>query len=246
MRYHSKQFLTCAALAAAVFAATPDAAGQAVFRPTLSPWEGFYLGIHGGYGWGNNDVLEDPANPAPYNAAGNSWSHDTDGFLGGVHAGLNWESYRLLMGLEASFGYMAAEGDAPDPNSLGLDTVAMQGSGYYGDVTGRIGFAPDNMLYYLKGGVAFADLDWSVEDVCTTAPPCNSSAINASNDGVESGWTAGTGIAWAFSQHASLRLEYAYYDLGDIDVTGVSGGSSFNWKQDVTLHTVTAGLSFMF
>jgi len=120
MRYHSTRFLGCAALAAAMFGgAVTSAAGQTVFRPSLSPWEGFYLGVHGGYGWGDNDVLEDPTNPVPYNGAGNGWSYDTDGYLAGVHAGLNWESYRLLMGLEATFGYMSIEGNGPDRASPG-------------------------------------------------------------------------------------------------------------------------------
>jgi len=246
MRYRPTLLPACVVLVvAALGGSVTQAAAQTIFRPTLSPWEGFYLGVHGGYGWGNNDVLEDPANPVPYNGAGNAWSYDADGFLAGVHAGLNWESYRLLLGVEASVGYMAVEGDGPDPASPGMDTVAMQGSGMYGDVTGRIGFAPDKFLYYIKGGTAFADLDWSVDDVCA-AGPCSAAMINAGSNGIEWGWTAGAGIAWAASQNVSLRLEYAYYDFGGIDVTGISGGSTYNWRQDVTLHTVTAGLSFMF
>ena len=246
MRYGPLRLMAGFALLAAALGGAPDkAAAQAGFRPSLSPWEGVYLGVHAGYGWGNNDVVEDPANPFPYNGAGNSWSFDTAGALGGIHAGLNWESYGLVMGLETSFGYLAVEGDAPDPASAGLDTVAMQGDGTYADITARIGFAPGNMLYYMEAGAAFADLDWSVEDDCNTGA-CGGTTINAGNDGIESGWTAGVGIAYAFSQHASLRLEYAYYDLGEIAVTGTSGVNTYGWTQDVTLHTVAAGLSFLF
>jgi outer membrane immunogenic protein len=121
----------------------------------------------------------------------------------------------------------------------------MQGDGYYGDVTARIGFAPKNMLYYMEGGAVFADLGWSVEDDCAAAP-CDIKTINATSDGIESGWTAGVGIAYAFWQHASLRLDYAYIDLGEIAIAGTSGANTYTWKQDVTLQTVTAGLSFMF
>ena len=223
-----------------------DAAAQANFRPSLSPWEGVYLGVHAGYGWGKNDVLEDPANTPPYNGAGNSWSYDTGGALGGVHAGLNWESYGLVMGLEASLGYIAVEGDGPDPGSPGLDTVAAQGDGTYADVTARIGFASNNMLYYMKAGAAFADLGWSVEDSCTTGACSSPAIIDASNNDIESGWTAGVGIAYALSQYASLRLEYGYIDLGTIPMTGVFGGNTYRWEQEVTLHTVAAGVSFMF
>jgi outer membrane immunogenic protein len=247
MWYHPARFLAgLVVLAAAFGGAALDAAAQTQFRPSVSPWEGFYLGVHGGYGWGDIDVVEDPANAPPYVGAGNAWGFDADGAIGGAHLGLNWESYGLVMGIEAEFGYMAIEGDAPDPASLGLDTIAAQGDGYYGDATIRIAFAPGNMLYHMEGGVAFADLGWSVEDDCSTAPPCSSTTVSAVSDGTETGWTAGVGIAYAFWQHASLRLDYGYYDFGTIAMTGTDAGNSYRWEQDVRLHTVTAGLTFMF
>ncbi len=246
MRYGSVRLMTGIVLAAGLLAGGGGGAlGQSTLRFTPSPWDGLYFGVHGGYGWGENDAVEDPANPVAYNGAGNSWDYDTDGYLVGVHAGLNWESNRLILGLEAAFGYMAIEGDGPDPGSTGLDTFATQGDGYYADITARIGFAPENMLYYMKGGAAFADFGWSVEDACSTGP-CGGTVINAANDDIESGWTAGVGIGWAFTQHTSLRVEYAYYDFGSIRMAGTSGANTYRWEQDVTLHTVTAGISFMF
>jgi outer membrane immunogenic protein len=247
MWYHPARFLAgLVVLAAAFGGAALDAAAQTQFRPSVSPWEGFYLGVHGGYGWGDIDVVEDPANAPPYVGAGNAWGFDADGAIGGAHLGLNWESYGLVMGIEAEFGYMAIEGDAPDPASLGLDTIAAQGDGYYGDATIRIAFAPGNMLYHMEGGVAFADLGWSVEDDCSTALPCGPETVSAVSDGTETGWTAGVGIAYAFWQHASLRLDYAYMDFGTVRMTGTDAGNSYSWEQDVRLHTVTAGLTFMF
>lgn len=228
---------------AALAGASIPAAAE--FSPTTSPWGGFYIGVQGGYGWGKTDVVEDPANPVAYNGAGNAWSYDTEGMLGGVHAGLDWESYALILGIEASLGYLSVEGDAPDPASGGLDTIALGGKGYYADITGRIGFAPDNMLYYMKGGLALADLGLKVEDTCT-AGACGATTIAAADDGLQDGWTMGVGIAYAFSSGLSARLEYAYYDFGEIAVTGTSGGSTYSWDQEVNFHAVTAGLSFMF
>lgn len=217
----------------------------AEFTPTTSPWGGFYIGVQGGYGWGKTDVVEDPANPLAYNGAGNAWSYDSEGMLGGVHVGLDWESYALILGIEASLGYLAIEGEAPDPASPGLDTIALSGSGYYADITGRIGFAPGDTLYYMKGGVAFADLGLKVEDTCT-AGACSATTIAAVDDGVQDGWTMGVGIAYAFSSGLSARLEYAYYDFGEIAVVGTSGGNTYSWDQEVNFHAVTAGLSYKF
>lgn len=240
------RLLAVAAVMAAVSGLPSVSLAQAAkFEPSRSPWGGVYIGVHGGYGWGKTDVVEDPANPVAYNGAGNSWSYDTEGTLGGVHAGLDWESQALILGIEASLGYLAVEGEAPDPASPGLDTIALGGDGYYIDITGRIGFAPYNTLYYLKGGLALADLGLEITDSCT-AGACGLTTIAAADDGVEDGWTMGFGIAYAFSSRVSARLEYAYYDYGEIAVVGTSGGNTYSWDQEVNFHAVTAGLSFMF
>lgn len=234
--------------AIAIFAAAlagASAPATAEFTPTVSPWGGFYVGLQGGYGWGKTGVVEDPANAVPYNGAGNGWSYDTEGTLGGVHVGLDWESYALVMGIEASLGFLSIEGEAPDPGSTGQDTVAIGGSGYYADITGRIGFAPDNSLYYMKGGLALADLGLEIKDSCSTVG-CSGTTIAAADDGLQEGWTMGVGIGYAFSSSLSARLEYAYYDFGEIAVVGTSGANSYSWDQEVNFHTVTAGLSFMF
>lgn len=218
---------------------------QGGFEPSLSPWGGFYIGVHGGYGRGETGIVEDPGNALAYNGAGNTWSADTEGYLGGVHAGLNWESYALVMGIEASFGYLSVEGDAADPGSGEFDTVAIIGAGMYADVTARIGFAPGKTLYYLKGGAAFADIDLSVEDTCTTGA-CNVATIAAQNDDILNGWTVGAGFAYAITDTLQARLEYAYFDFESVAVSGDFGGDTYNWDHEVDIHTVTAGLSFMF
>lgn len=222
--------------------ATPAAAE---FQPSRPVWGGLYIGVQGGYGWGNAKVIEDPGNPVAYNGAGNSWEYDSEGTVGGAHIGVDWESYALILGVELAGGYLAVEGEAPDPASAGLDTIALGGSGYYGEITGRIGFAPDRMLYYMKGGAVFADLGLQVTDACTAAP-CSGSTVAATEDGIRDGWTMGGGLAYAFPNNMAVRLEYAYYDFGDIAVTGTSGGNSYNWYQTVNRHMVTAGLSFLF
>lgn len=239
------RLLALATIVAAVTGLAPVSAAQAEFEPTLSPWGGIYVGIQGGYGLGNTDTTEDPGNAVAYNGAGNNWNTDTDGYLAGLHVGLNWESYALVMGIEASLGYLSVEGEAADPGSGGKDTLAVTGAGTYADVVARIGFAPGNMLYYMKGGVAFADLDLSVVDNCT-AGACGATTISARNDGILNGWTAGVGIGYAVTKNLHARLEYAYFDFDSVAVSGNSGGNSYNWDQELEFHTLTAGLSIMF
>jgi outer membrane immunogenic protein len=70
--------------------APPPAVGVAPVY--LSDWAGFYIGINGGYGWGETkfDVLTgDNAKPK-------------GGVVGG-HAGYNWQYGSVVAGLEADF-----------------------------------------------------------------------------------------------------------------------------------------------
>src|SRR6202030_2964728 len=58
----------------------------------LSDWAGFYIGIHGGYGWGDTKFDDDPfLNAKP-----------KGGVFGG-HAGYNWQYGSVVGGLEVDF-----------------------------------------------------------------------------------------------------------------------------------------------
>lgn len=229
--------------AAALAGASLPAAAE--FRPTPSAWDGFYIGVHGGIGWENLDVAEDPNNVLAYNAASNGWNYRPEGYLAGVHAGLNWDSYRLLMGIEVRYGQIMIEDDAADPASAGLDTVSSVANGYYVDVSGRFGFAPDEYLYYIRGGAAWADLDIAVTDSCNTAP-CSGAIIATEASGAQNGWVIGGGFAYALTTSLSLRLDYSYYDFGEVTVSGDSGGVLYGWTHDLTVQMATVGLSYNF
>jgi outer membrane immunogenic protein len=221
----------------------PTVTAQTGFQPTPPYWGGVYVGGYAGYGWGKNSANESGANI--YNGAGNSWGHNVEGLLGGARVGYDWESTGLILGIEAGLGYLGVEGDGADPASGGLDTVSILASGPYGELTGRIGFAQEQMLYYMKGGAAFADLDLAVVDSCTAAP-CSTSAINAGNDGIETGWVAGLGIGYALTQQLSVNIEYEHIRFDSLTVTGTSGGLPYSWDQDMKINTVTMGAAFRF
>lgn len=108
-----------------------------------------------------------------------------------------------------------------------------------------MGWAVDRLLIYGKGGFAFADLDISVVDSCTTGG-CGPATINASDDGVEFGWTAGVGAEWAFADRWSAKLEYLFMSFDDIDASGTSFIFPFTWDHDVDLHTIKVGVNFHF
>jgi outer membrane immunogenic protein len=244
MRNGPVHFISAIAIFAAALAGASLPA-TAEFRPTPSAWDGLYIGVHGGMGWANLDVAENPDNPFAYNGASDGWNYRPEGYLAGVHGGLNWESYRLLLGVEARYGQIVIEDNAADPASAGADTVSSVANGYYADVSGRIGFAPDEYLYYIRGGAAWADLDIAVTDSCG-AGPCSTATIATEAGGAQNGWVIGGGFAYALTTHLSLRLDYSYYDFGEVTVSGDSGGDLYGWTHELTVQMATVGVSYNF
>src|SRR5688572_2603926 len=67
-------------------------------------WTGFYVGVHGGYGWGKVDVGDTYSydSPDPFKAS----SFEPSGGVYGVQFGYNHQNGNFVYGLEAELGYM--------------------------------------------------------------------------------------------------------------------------------------------
>jgi len=150
-------------------------------------WSGFYVGGHVGYLWGRTRVEEDGVVTEP--------GAPTDGIIGGVLAGYNWQNGPVVFGLEGDFGWTHAHG-------VGAVAVTTQAPNTYdlnwtSHLRGRAGYAVDNWLFYVAGGLAVADLDFH---------ECNAASITG---GKYFGWSIGrvslTGqtvrgaLAWKFA-----------------------------------------------
>ena len=61
-------------------------------------WSGFYLGGNIGYGWGQNPITD--INDGAFAPGVGYGSFDPEGFLGGFHAGANWQTGRVVVGLD--------------------------------------------------------------------------------------------------------------------------------------------------
>jgi len=133
-----KKFLL-SGVALAVIVATPALAADMATRgpvykaPAAAPlfnWTGFYIGAHGGYGWGD--------------ASG----FDTTGWFGGGQLGVNYQfAPNWVWGVEADLS-----GSSID------DSVA--GQAFKTDMLGtarlRLGYTVDRVMFYGTGGLAWA------------------------------------------------------------------------------------------
>ena len=72
-------------------------------------------------------------------------------------------------------------------------------------VTGRVGYAWDRFLGYVKGGGA-----WEQDEYSWTSPGFTIGTITQTR----SGWTVGIGGEYAFTNNLSGFIEYDYYGFG--------------------------------
>lgn len=211
------------AMAADLWQPQPSVKDEGVYEQR-SRWQGFYLGLNGGYAWG------DTANaPLDINGvdAGSLGSLSPEGAFGGGQIGYNAVFGRLLVGVEAD-----VQGADINDNSAGPAGFASTDINLFGTVRGRLGFVADRTLIYATAGYAWADVDTSISD----------GNVTISGSDTLDGYTVGGGLEYALSDNWSTKLEYQYVDLEDTRF-GLGGVTT---KIDPDFHTVRAGLNYRF
>jgi len=117
--------------------------------PLAFPWTGFYLGAHMGSAWTNGEWTA-------IGVLGTDASIDAAGFIGGVQAGFNYQfAGGWVIGLEGDFTgstmSKSVNGCFADPTQ----TCTLKNR-WTALLTGRLGYAFDRSLFYVKGGAAWA------------------------------------------------------------------------------------------
>jgi opacity protein-like surface antigen len=164
-------------------------------------WSGFYVGVEGGKDWGRSKHINNTNDITP-NFAVNG------GVLGGT-IGYNALFNRLwLFGLEGDMSWMNADGTAANlaPNFKPTSSSETR-EHWLSTARVRLGAAPtDRWLAYVTGGVAWADVE-------AIAHQENGDSFSQSL--LRAGWTAGTGIEYAFDRNWSAKLEYLHVGLNN-------------------------------
>jgi len=204
------------------------AADMPLKAPIAAPpydWSGFYVGGHIGYLWGRTRVEEDGVVTEP--------GAPTDGVIGGVLAGYNWQNGPVVFGLEGDFGWIHAHG-VGQPTFITTQAPNTYDLNWTSHLRGRAGYALDNWLFYVAGGLAVADLDFHEGAITTTPPPTG---------GKYFGWSIGGGAEFAFTRNLVGRIEYLYDDYGHKDYIGVTGDP---YRVSLTGQTVRGALAWKF
>jgi outer membrane immunogenic protein len=166
------------------------AAPMVTKAPAFAPvynWTGFYIGINGGGGWGRSRW--DTAD-----------GFNTSGWLAGGTAGYNWQVGQAVFGVEGDVDWANIKGSTNTLCPLGCNTQ----DSWLGTVRGRLGYAFDRFLPYITGGLAVGDIQASRPGFA---------GVTQTN----AGWTAGGGIEFAAAGNWTLKAEYLYVDLGNVN-----------------------------
>jgi len=117
-----------------------------------------------------------------------------DGFIGGLYAGYNFDlGKKVILGVESDFVW----GDI-DKKYTGFEIKQK----WQGATRIRAGYIFERFLPYLAVGVAYSEY--------------SASSLNSK---IFTGWTIGTGVDYALTDHVLLRVEYRYNDFGSRTVS---------------------------
>ena len=228
---------------------------QPAFAETPYNWTGFYIGGHVGYGFGGQTEpafgFSDPAGAGIgtfYQAGGISIaSYPTEGILGGLQAGYNYQLAKWVFGFEADWSATGIKGSRsatalPNPAIFGgtnSTSTTTQSLDWLATVRARVGVSADNWLFYGTGGLAIGRVSSSL-DVTLNTPIPYSFSFNGSNVNTQLGWTAGVGAEYAIGRW-SIKAEYIYYDLGSSRVSAPTTDTLFATGAVLTLDQNTSG-----
>ena len=226
------------ALGMAAPAVAADMAVKAAPVPYVAPmynWSGFYIGVNGG--WGASRNRYEWTGPAGVTALG--YSADATGGTFGGEIGYNMQAGAWVFGLEAQYNWADLNRAYYGPIgtwSIGTKVDAI------GLFTGRIGYAANNVLFYVKGGAAVANNDsWAAWNGVNFATASNT----------RWGGALGVGLEYGFSPNWSLGAEYMHawlgnnnYAWGNANFVGVNAWNNLNVRQDIDMFTLRLNYRF--
>ncbi|MFT4079757.1 outer membrane protein [Rhodomicrobium sp.] len=257
--------------AADIYTPSTKDAPIVVVPPT---WTGFYFGGHLGAAWSQIDTnkntyydgyhWKDENHVTYYGQSpfGGNNLNDQNAF-GGGQFGYNWQTGgNFVFGIEVDIGGLGGEnektffgnttyGSDADLQDVFAVRVKSEG-GFYGDVTGRLGYAWGNTLLYAKGGFAWIQPELKVSVAAYDNNTGDTYGISRTFDDTLTGWTVGGGLEFLLNPNWSVKVEYLHYNF-ELDNNrwnwGDTDWAANSWKlfnNDLTIDTVKLGVNYKF
>jgi outer membrane immunogenic protein len=223
--------LLLAGLAATALCGGSATAADLARRPVYAPpppviayftWTGCYVGGNVGGLWANRD-----------------WdlgSNTASGLIGGLQAGCNYQVGGWVFGIQGDYDWTNANNTVAFGPFFPLVAISSKMNSL-ASVTGRVGYAWDRFLGYVKAGGAWEQSDDTIlfrDDLLIASE-------------TRGGWTVGIGGEYAFLDWLTGFVEYDHYGFGSATNTFICAACGFaavNGKTSVNVLKV--GLNFKF
>jgi len=243
MRAGHLGILVSGALALLPLSAAADGYGGPKGAPAACcySWSGFYIGGQVGRAWSGADWTHLSTVPHFNPVGSNVDSFDMDDWIGGGHIGYNFQAGRLVFGIEGSLNWVQLDDTHVRPGTFSDNAITTK-IDRLGTITGRVGWAFDRSLVYVRGGFAASHLSIRA----TEAPFFDHTFTGSSST---RGWTLGTGFEFALHKNVTVGVAYDYIDLHSKTFSGPDTSNFAITTIAVDpdpIHTVTARLSFKF
>jgi outer membrane immunogenic protein len=179
--------------------------------PPVYDWTGLYVGGNFGWGWAHVDGTQLAPGTTNFPTGTIFTRENSNGFLGGVQAGFNYQTpYHLVVGVEGDFDWTDIRGSATTISTVTGFTSTNNGRlRDFALLTGRVGWAADNWLFYAKGGVALGQSSSSSVGVLANGTLFETGSSTTDR----TGWTIGAGVEWGFAPGWSAKIEYNHIDF---------------------------------
>jgi outer membrane immunogenic protein len=250
-----KKFLLSSVGVLSLASIVPASAADLAARPyTKAPpmmvaaydWSGFYVGINGGGGSSHKcwDLVSSPGTVVV--GLPPEGCHDATGGTVGGQVGYRWQSQAWVFGVEAQGNWANFKGS--NNNVFFPATYDQSKIDAFGLFTGRVGYAWNNVLVYVKGGAAVTSDKYESHFIA------NGLQIDSANE-TRWGGVVGVGVDYGFTPNWTLALEYDHMFMGTHDVTAYNTGLQVGFpagtvsavdriRQDVDLVTVRLNYKF--
>jgi outer membrane immunogenic protein len=154
-------------------------------------WNGFYIGVHGGFGAGAS--AWDAVAPSV------DISVPVSGWLAGLTAGANYQVDNFVLGVEGDVSWSNIGGSIVCPNpAFTCDTNV----GWLASLRGRAGYAVDQALLYVTAGLAAGSV------LTGTTPDAGFDSTTT-----HVGFVVGAGVEVAVAENVSVKAEYNFTRL---------------------------------
>jgi len=201
-------------------------------------WTGFYVGLNGGGGFSHNCWT----NTSTFGVATvpnvSEGCHDASGGMVGGQIGYRWQSANWVFGVEGQGDWADFKGSNVSSAGLVAPLTGITNQtkiDALGLITGQVGYAWNNVLWYVKGGAAVTHNRYHGYVTGT-------GLLLDSSDETRWGGAVGTGVEVGFAPNWTVGVEYDHMFMGKHTLTFTTPAAAVtrtdSVKQDVDLASV--------